>query len=186
MYAGVIFAGILLSSCDEVFPPYTEPASVLVGELTSATPDTVEAYFDGFAYYMNTPMIFKVSVTNTYNDLLQGTAQVGGTIVVNSFSQKPRTLTVPITAGNLLAPPVFQGNIAVAPGKQASFSTLWVPYALDKKIVWEGTSYTTIGDARYYGPITFIGSADVRLFQKVQAVKTAELQFKAVFKVKGE
>ena len=104
-------------------------------------------------------------------------------IIVQSFAQIPRTLTIPLTTGNLLKPPVFQGNIAVSPGSRAEFSELWLPYATDKKIVFEGLPSTRVGNADFYGPVRFLASAEVQLFERVQPIRFGSLEFTRVFMV---
>jgi len=109
---------------------------------------------------------------------------VQGTITVQSFSQIPRVMLVQLTTGNLLQPPVFQGNIAVPPGGSAQFSTLWLPYATDGEIVFEGLPFTVGGGARIYGPITFQATAEVQIFERVQPIRFGDLEFTRVFRVR--
>ena len=158
-----------VSSCAEPFPPYREPENVLEGELVLLAPDTIDLYYDDPAnrYFINTPMILRVSVTNRHDDLLQGTARVSGQITVQSFAQIPRTLTVSLSVGDMRTPPVFQRNIALGPGSKAEFAVLWLPYATDGRIVFEGLPFTAAGTDKLYGPISFIASAEVQLFERI-------------------
>lgn len=176
----------MMVSCDETFPPYREPEAVLQPEVTLTAPDTIQLFLDGVTgtYYLNTPMVLKVVVTNVHDDLLQGRARVQGSITLYSFSQIPRTMTVPLTTGNLRTPPVFQGNIAIAPGARAELQELWIPYATDGRIVFEGLpSVPGTGGSLLYGPIDFRAFAEVQLFEKVQAIRSPEISFVLAFNV---
>lgn len=181
----VLLLSSLVASCNEEFPPYEAPADVLQARISLECPDTVDVYWDSFShqYSLNSTMVLKVEVTNVHDDLLQGKARVGGRIRVQSFAQIPRVLLVELTNGNLRTPPLFQGNIALGPGKKAEFSELWLPYATDKQIVFEGLSYVEQGARRIYPPIFFIATADVQLFERVQPVRSSETAFAIVFRV---
>jgi len=171
-------------ACDEPFPPYAEPQGVLNGEVSVVVPDTVQVYFDAASqqYYLNSQMIFNVTVTNMHDDLLEGEALVSGVITAQSFSQIPRVVLIPLTTGNLLQPPVFQGNIAISPGGVASFSTLWIPYATDGEIVFKDLPFSTDGTDKFYGPVAFSASAEVQLFERVQPIVFGAAEFTLVFR----
>ena len=181
----LLFVSVLLSlSCDEPFPPYTEPVDVLEVQIEAVTPDTADVYFDPILgqYYFNTPLILNVDVINLHDDLLQGEALVNGLITVQSFSAIPRTMTVPLSAGDLRTPSVFQGNIALAPDSAAEFSTLWLPITADGTVVFAGLPYTVVNGAKVYSPIDFQASAEVQLFEKVQSVEVTGYSFSIVFR----
>ncbi len=171
--------------CEEPFPPYEEPANVLAGEISVSAPDTVEGAYDPVTgqYFLNTPIILKAKLTNTYDDLLQGAALVNGTITLQSFSAVPRVCLVPLSTGDMRKPPVFQGNIALGPGTDAEFSVIWLPVATDKKYVFEDIPYTLVGKDRFYSPITFIAVAEVQIFERVQPIRFGNLEFTVVFKI---
>jgi hypothetical protein len=174
-----------LAGCDEEFPPYSEPEKVLQSDLLFVSDDTVSVHRSSTTgdYYFSSTMVLKVEVTNLHDDLLQGPARIDGRITLQSFSQIPRTLVVPLTRGDLRTPPVYQGTIAIPPGSKAEFSILWLPYATDGAVVFEGLPFTQVGSARFYGPIAFIGSAEVQLFERLQPVRSGSLEFSLVFKV---
>jgi hypothetical protein len=177
---------LLLSmiSCEEPFPPYSEPEGVLVGELSAVTPDTVDVYFDDRSglYYVTSQLVFNVTMTNAYNDLLQGEALIDGEVSAQSFSAIPRVVLVPLTPSTLLQPPVFQGGLSLPPGGVASFSTLWIPYGTDGQIVFAGLPFTTVGTAKLYGPIPFSATARVQIFERVQPVEFGGIEFSIVFR----
>jgi hypothetical protein len=177
-------AGVALSSCEEDFPPYTEPANVLNVEVEAVNADTVEMYFDGLTgqYFINTPMILNVRVINTHDDLLEGEALIDGLMTIQSFSEIPRTMTVPLGTGDLRTPPVFQGNIAIAPDSAAEFSTLWLPIAADGKVVYDGLPFVQVGGSRVFGPIEFMVSVDVQVFERVQAIRAEGFAFSQIFR----
>lgn len=169
--------------CEEEFPPYTEPANVLQGELQLVAPETVSVHSDLSGYFFNDLLILKTTITNVHDDLLQGRARIAGEISLQSFSQVPRAFAVPLTLGDLRTPPVAQGNIAIGPGRKAEFSVLWVPYATDGTIVFAGLPYAQVGPDKMYGPIDFIAYADVQLFERVQPFRLPSVEFRLVFKV---
>ena len=171
-------------SCDEPFPVYTEPEGVLQGDLSAVVPDTVDVYYDDRSerYYVNSQLIFNVIITNMHDDLLQGEALIDGAVTVQSFASIPRVILVPLTPATLLQPPIFQGDISIPPTGTASFSTLWIPYATDGEIVFEGLPFTTVGDTKLYGPISFSSTATVQIFERVQAIEFGEVMFSLVFR----
>ena len=173
-----------MSSCEEPFPPYSEPEGVLVGELSAVTPDTVDVYFDDLSglYYVTSQLVFNVTMTNVYNDLLQGEALIDGEVSAQSFSAIPRVVLVRLTPSTLLQPPVFQGGLSLPPGSTASFSTLWIPYATDGKIVFDGLPFTMVGTAKLYSPISFSATARVQIFERVQPIEFGQVEFEIVFR----
>jgi len=173
---------LLFLSCDEPFPDYSEPQNVLSGEISIIAPDTVIVYKTKSGYSVNTPLIMNVTITNSHDDLLQGEALVDGLVTVQSFSEIPRALTVQLTTGNLLAPPVFQRNIALGPGASAQFSTLWIPFGIDDKIVYDGLPYVQSASGRIYGPIDFAPAIEVQLFERVQPIKFDGAMFTLTFR----
>jgi hypothetical protein len=184
--AGAVFCFLLcvsLCSCDEPFPGYTEPENVLSGTVSVEAGDTVTVYEIKGGYSVSGALIMNVTVTNAHDDLLEGEAFVDGLVTVQSFSEIPRALTIPLTTGNLLAPPVFQGNVALAPGASAVFSTLWIPFATDGTIVFEGLPYVTVDGAKIYGPIDFLPSVDVQIFERVQPIQFEGEMFTIAFRV---
>ncbi len=185
----ILLVAILLAcGCEEEFPPYTEPENVLRAELVMQSPDTVLLYRDGVTgnYYLSTPMTFRVIVTNTYQDLLQGEARVGEQIVAQSFATVQRTMVVPLTLGSLLRPPVFQNTVALAPQSDAEFSLLWLPIGTDGRWVFEGNPFVNLGGDQLYGPISFLASADAQIFSRVQPVRTPQIAFTKYFRVRPQ
>ena len=171
-------------SCKEEFPPYTEPTDILQGSITVTSPDTVEVHYDGTSrmWFVNTPLTLKVTLTNLHDDLLQGAARINGRITLQSFAQVPRTFVVQLANGNLRAPPIFQGNIALAPGAKAELSELWLPYGVDRSFVLDGLPYITVGTDRIYSPITFIAFVEVQIFERIQSTKSDPFEFTRVFR----
>ena len=169
---------IFFLSCDEPFPAYQEPVDVLQGSIEVVAPDTINVVYDPQSgqWFVNTPLIVNVLVTNSHDDLLQGEALVNGLITIQSFSAIPRTIVVPLSTGSLLQPPVFQGNIAIAPGTSAEFSTLVVPIATDGKMVFEGLP------GPIFGPIDFIATAEVQIFDHIQPIKIPGYSFVIAFR----
>jgi hypothetical protein len=174
----------VISGCDEPFPAYQQPENVLSVEVAITAKDTISVYYDDVykKYYLDDPMIFSSSVTNEHINLLQGTARVNGVIHVQSFSQIPKLIEVTLNPADMRYPPTFQGNIALPPGNKAQFSTLWVPVAIDGKIIYEGLPYTLVGGIKLYGPISFTAVAEIQIFDRVQAIKSKPIEFKAYFR----
>ena len=169
-------------ACSEPFPAYAPPDNVLQGEIEVIAPDTVIVFFvQPGSWFVNTPLILNVNMTNVHDDLLSGPAQVEGLVTVQSFSAIPRTMTVDLTTGNLLGPPVFQGEISVPPGGSATFSTLWTPYAADGSIVFEGLPFVEANGRKYYGPISFLPNAEVQIFEQIQPIKFEGAEFQLLF-----
>ncbi len=181
----LLAAGLNLS-CDESVPAYVQPENILVSTISFDAPETVSVYYDPVPklYALNDRMNFQVSVKNEFDDLLQGEAKVEGRITVQSFSEAPRLMLVTLTKGELRNPPVFQGKIAVAPTKSADFSVLWYPMSVDKKMPFDGLSFTMIDGERLYGPIKFQAYAVTQIFERLQPVRSNVLEFERYFLVK--
>jgi len=170
-----------LLSCSEPFPTYMPPENVLEGSIEVVSPDTVIVFLTQAGYFVNSPLILNVNLTNIHDDLLSGPAKVEGLVTVQSFSEIPRTMIITLTTGNLLGPPVFQGDISLPPGSSATFSTLWTPFAVDGSIVFEGLPFVEANGKKYYGPITFLPNAEVQIFDQVQPIRFEGAQFILVF-----
>jgi hypothetical protein len=172
-------------SCNENFPTYEEPKNILVSELSFASNDTISMVYDGLTqmYFMNDQMVFTTSVTNVFDDLLQGAAKVEGKITIQSFSEFPRVLVVQLTRGELRTPPIFQGNMALAPSKSAEFSTLWYPKAVDGNMVFADLPFTGLNGSKLYGPVKFQAQSTIQIFERLQPVKSNVLEFTLWFKV---
>jgi hypothetical protein len=78
---------------------------------------------------------------------------------------------------------LFQGNIALGPARKAEFSELWIPYGTDGRIVFDGLPFRMERNAELYGPIAFVASAEVQLFERVQATRSDEISFTRVFRL---
>jgi hypothetical protein len=181
----VLVAALAVLSCDEPFPGYEEPADTLRGTISVIAPDTVVVYqLEGGAWAVNTPLILEVSVINAHDDLLQGEALIQGIATIQSFADIPRVVTIPLTMGTLLRPPVFQGDVAIAPADSAVFSTLWLPIDPQGVIVFDGLPFTTANERKYYGPIDFDASAEVQMFEKVQPIRFGGYFFSLLFEVR--
>jgi hypothetical protein len=149
-------------------------------------PDTVIYYSDSAmtVFSPGSLLIARATITNKYENLLEGPERVNGTISVQSFGIAPRTVVIPLVRGNLMRPPIFQGNIALAPGRAAELSTLWTPIASDGRLIFEGTPFVNLSDsARVYGPLTCEAWSDVQLFERVQPIRFGGIQYTMVFKV---
>ena len=184
MLAGLLFvAGI---GCEESLPPYQEPTDVLVGEVGLQVPDTVLMYTTSAwtNFYPASTLIAEMKLTNVYDDLLEGEALVQGSMMLQSGGTVPRTLVIPLAPGNLLTPPIFQGNVALPPGESADFSTLWTPLCTDGKMLFEGTPYVAEGDSgRIYQPLDCLLSGEGQIFEKVQSIKIEGEMVRLVFRV---
>jgi hypothetical protein len=176
--------GILNISCDEVFPLYTEPTNVLSTELSIGKPDTLTVFYDGLSdsYSTSPALTMSIKVTNVYDDLLQGDAFIGDRLVLQAFGTTPEVIIVPITLGSLRFPSVFRGTIALPPKKSADFQVPFLPVPKNNRPVYRGMSYIALDSAKLYGPIEFIANAEIRLFQRVQSIRSNEYRFKLYFK----
>ncbi len=183
-FAFTLVIVILVSGCDEVFPPYTTPENVLVCSFPNAVLDTINiTYYSDAGYYSAGSVVtLKIDVVNTYDDLLQGDAAIGDRVTIQSFGPSPGVIVVPITLGNLRSPPVFRGTIALRPKDTAHFEIKWLPIDKNGRPAYVGMNYSQVDSARVYGPIECIAFADIRLFERVQAVATENYRFKLYFK----
>jgi hypothetical protein len=172
-------------SCEEPFPVYQEPQNVLKTELTLTAKDTISCSFDsvGNAYFFNDQLTFNTTITNIHDDLLQGDARINGFIRVQSFGAVSRTVLVTLTPAELRFPPLFQGRLALAPGKSAQFVSIWVPIATDKKAVFVGFPYNVVNGKRLYGPVDFLAATTVQIYDRVQHIQSENLKFKLYFRI---
>jgi hypothetical protein len=180
----ILAVSFAVQSCDEVFPPYQEPADVLVGKMQINSADTVNMVFDNFSgsYYTNSVLALNISVKNVYDDLLQGEAEVGERVVLQSFGASPKVIVIPLTRGTLLSPPVFMGSIALPPKSEAKFSVQFLPVGSDNLPVYLGGPFTSMDSTKVYGPIEFIANAEIRLFQRVQPITIRNYKFSLWFR----
>jgi hypothetical protein len=176
---GLLAVLLISSSCTEEFPVYEEPADVLSARLTMVSPDTLVAHYDALLdqWFLNTVSVFRIHLTNRHDDILQGKALIG----VQSFGAIPRTCVVELTRGDLESPTLFQGNLALAPGAAAEFSRLWVPQATDGEMIFTDLPSTIVNGMTVYGPITCIAWAEAQIFEKVQSMRTPDMQFTIFF-----
>jgi hypothetical protein len=174
---------VLTYGCDEVLPPYAIPENVLVCSFENKNLDTVILnYFESNSTYSAGSSTFKINVVNTYDNLLQGDAEIGDRITIQSFGPSPSVMVVPITLGSLRSPPVFRGTIAMRPNDTAHFEIKWLPIDNKGKPAYIGLNYSQVDSAKVYGPVEFIAIADVRLFERVQAISSENYRFKLYFK----
>lgn len=179
----ILGVSLALQSCDEVFPPYEEPANVLAGTMQINSPDTVDMIHDPIAgYFSNSVLSIDISVKNTYDKLLQGDAEVGENVVLQSFGASPKIIVIPLTLGNLLSPPAFMGSIALPPASEAKFSAPFIPLGSDNLPVYIGSPYISRDTTKLYGPIEFIATADIRLFERVQPITISNYRFSLYFR----
>lgn len=182
-YGLLVAIFLVFASCTEEFPVYEEPAEVLSAELTLVSPDTLIAHHDPVRdqWFLNTVSEFEIHLTNRHDDLLQGKALIAAHIVVQSFAEIPRTCIVELTRGDLRSPALFQGNLALAPGAAAEFSRLWVPEATDGNMLFTDLPCTIVNGMTVYGPITCVAWAEAQIFEKVQSIRTPDMQFTLFF-----
>lgn len=175
---------LCISSCDEVFPPYSIPQNVLTGSMNIRDLDTVVVYYNTTTnfYYTNSALTLDINVINTYDDLLQGEALIGERITLQSFGKTPAVIVIPLTLGSLRSPSVFRGSLALAPHDTAKFRIGFLP--VDKKglPVYVGSDFVQLDSSKIYGPIEFIGTADIRLFERVQSFSTSYYRFSLYFR----
>ncbi len=171
------------SSCTEEFPVYVEPAQVLSAELTFVSPETLVVHYDPILdkWFLENTSSFRIRLTNLHDDILQGKALIAGRIVVQSFAEIPRTCVGELTRGDLRSPTLFQGNLALPPGASAEFSSLWDPEATDGEMIFEGLPFTVVNGVNIYGPVPCVAWAEAQVFEKVQAMRTPNIQFTRYF-----
>lgn len=182
LVAGIALCSLCVPACEEPFPPYTEPTDVLAGSIVLSAPDTIRLSYDPqLGFFLSSILKFDVNVTNTYNNLLQGDAQVEGRILAQSLASVPRTCLVELTPGDLRSPPIFGGTIAVPPGESATFSVFWYPKGTDGRMVFEGLPYTVTPEGSCFGPIPFEVEVRVQIFERVQPIAFRGAPFTRVF-----
>lgn len=181
--ACIVLCSLCVPACEEPFPPYTEPTDVLAGSVVLSAPDTVRLSYDPNSgiFFLSSILKFDVNVTNTYDNLLQGDAQVEGRILAQSLASVARTCLVELTPGDLRTPPIFGGTIAVPPGESATFSVFWYPKGTDGKMVFEGLPYTVTPEGSCFGPIPFEVDVRVQIFERVQQITFRGEPFTRVF-----
>jgi hypothetical protein len=167
-------------SCAEPFPTYKEPESVLDANLEVTVVDTIEVVKDretGQWYLVSSPLIFAVRVTNAHDDLLAGEAEVEGLITVTAFTETPKSFGVGLVGGNLLAPQIVDGEIAIEPGGEALLRAFAHPILEDGTLLIEGELGGPI-----YGPILCLASGSIRIFTRVQPVQLSQVEFAVIFR----
>lgn len=162
---------------------YEEPFQVLSAELALVSPETLAVHYDALLdqWFLMSPAEFRIRLTNRHDDLLQGTARIAARVVVQTFGAMPRTCVLEFTRGDLRFPTLFQGNLALPPGRSAELSRIWLPIATDGHIVFDGLPSTPGNGALLYGPVTCIAWAEAQIFERVQPLRTPDIRFAVVF-----
>ncbi len=183
-FAGVLIGSAFLASCDELFPPYETPQNVLAGSISVRTADTVSVfYYAAVDYYVsNTVVTLDIDVVNTYDDLLQGDAHIGDRLTIQGFGPNPSVIVVPITLGSLRSPSVFRGTVALPPKDTARFRIPFVPMDKNNRPAYVGMPFVIVDSSKIYGPVEYIASADIRLFERVQSFEVKNFRFQLYFK----
>lgn len=170
----------LFVSCSEPFPTYQEPSSVLESNLEVFAVDTIDVIRDretGQWYLVSAPITFIVRVTNTHDDLLSGNAAIDGSIDVTAFTVAARSFSVGFVEGNLVAPQIVGGELALEPGGEALFRTIMYPVLPNGDLLIDGEPGGPI-----YGPIACVAEGTIKVFTQVQTIEVPRVEFQLTFR----
>jgi len=175
-----IVGSVLGLACSEPFPTYQEPSLVLIGGLGVAVVDTIEVVRDretGQWFLVSAPIVFTMQVTNIYDDLLAGEAQVEGVINVTAFTQTPKSFSVTLVGGNLVAPQIVGGELALEPDGEALLQAIAYPVLQNGDLLIDGEPGGPI-----YGPIACVAEGTIRVFAQVQTIEVPRVEFQLTFR----
>jgi hypothetical protein len=178
----ILILVLFLAGCDEPFPSYEEPTDVLVASIAKAGGDTLIIVRDsgGTTLSMN-PILLNVLVKNTYSQLLQGSAQVTGKLnVVMTFPAPFAFPTTQLVQSDLVTPFVYHDSTALPPGASAKFRAYAsgaIVEILEQQVPYTERTLNDSTKVRTYAPVTFQAEAEVRIFERVQPVRTKPFVF---------
>jgi hypothetical protein len=178
----ILLMVLLWAGCEEPFPWYEEPTDVLVASIAKAGSDTLYIVRDsGGATISMNPIRLSVFVKNTYTQLLQGSAQVTGTLNVIMTAPAPFAFpTTQLARSDLITPFVYHDSTALPPGASAEFRAYasgGIVDLLEQQVPYTERVLSDSTKVRTYAPVTFQAEAEVRLFERVQPIRTKPFVF---------
>lgn len=179
----ILMLALVFAACDEPFPSYEEPTDILVASIAKvANNDTLYIVADSAGEVISSTFPrLTVFVRNTYTQLLQGSAQVSGRVNVILIWPVPYAFsTVQLTQSDLVTPFVYHDSTALAPGASAQFRAVvggTIKSILEQQVPFTDRTLPDSTKIRTYAPVTLQAEAEVRIFERVQPIRTKPYVF---------
>jgi len=151
---------LVMNSCDESLPPRTTPAVLFRPSISPQTAVT-EGYNQLYIYF---------SVTNIFDETLQGPASVTGNLVITLERDPSIHKTVAVDKSLLLGThPVPDGEVTLDPGDSLAFLFKWEDFIDDNGNSLYTTVFHTMQDPHnpsqvVPAPETFIVQGGIQVF----------------------
>jgi hypothetical protein len=199
MTIAIAALALFANSCEESLPSYEPPAGILragikhVGDDTiryvsgdSNNPDKTKATFQQATG-------FEISVVNSYEETLQETAEISGTVEITIPSLPQFKQTIPITETAIASSQVDKnGMITINPGDTVKLTVYW-NYKMNDT-TWAFTKAPTASTSSlfsegpfvfyyylYHEKLTMNATATVKLFKSINASSTQNREFTIKF-----
>ncbi len=124
-----------------------------------------------------------IAVTNIYDEVLQDSALISGSVELWMEDDPTQRATIPISVTALQNPSiVFQGQLTLRVNQTAFFAKQWSQRTDDGIYFWRFVNLTKYVDSmgRVYfvsDSIRFVARASMQIFQKAQSVRTQEIRY---------
>ncbi len=197
-------AALFLFGCEDLLPDHRPPENLFAPSIAEIDTSTVvyhetDGYYkglftsynffkpDSFVKYVladgnpayagrRRTMMFNVYLVNTYEEPLQGTANVQGEIVLWPTNNPAKSATMTLSNSSISSPHLYSpstGIITIAPGERLYLSAFWDLRFNDGQ--WLHTAAAASGQrvitsklwALTYDPLPLSGRMTVRLFSSV-------------------
>ncbi|MDH4070855.1 MAG: hypothetical protein OEV30_10580 [Ignavibacteria bacterium] len=96
---------------------------------------------------------------------------------MTAFTQTPKSFSVTLVEGNLVAPQIVGGELALEPGGEALLQTIAYPVLQNGDLLIEGEPGGPI-----YGPIGCVAEGTIRVFAQVQTIEVPRIEFQLTFR----
>ncbi len=179
-------AGLLALSCDESLPPRDQP-----GQFLSVVLNEYGEVFNIGPFSANTAL-FRISVENTYDEVLQDSALMGGSVEVWDVARPNLRAVLPVKFAKTV-PPISGGVITLDPNTELLVMVDWSHYVKDAVTdttipIWSGVpSVAAIDSAgqefQLVDPITIRARATIQPFKTAGILTMNQVQFVARYHV---
>ncbi len=196
-----VVALALLSNggCTESLPPYVRPTVALTADLIPEAPGMVKYYEDHMIApnvapvlsLTDLPLSLSVGVVSSYEEVLQGRAEISGRIDIWESDNPSKRTVIPLTIDNAAESPMLDQDtriVTIPPGQTFRLLANWNYQYDDGTWAFQyapTTTYTPLGGGRYYRyhqPLNVKCRATVQIFKDVGVVTSEAVESPITFR----
>lgn len=170
---------VFFASCEESLPPREDPPQVLTASLSvepgpAILEDSISVGRGG---------TINMDVTNLYDEVLQDTAQIRGTVDVWMRTDTTRRATIRFDERALLSGGALQHHVlTIRVNQKIYFAHQWSHRTDDSVYFWRFANLTLYYDGQgrpYYASDTLLMAArgSLQVFKKVQPIQLPEVHY---------